>query len=239
MNQATPFFAALGLYLEGRSSLASVEAELGPSPSGSVRMEFYRRLMVANRRRILKHVFPTLAAIFAEPERAGLMELPSWSDLSESFARAHPPSSWDPNDFGRHLPAWLAASPLPEALSHIADWSWRLLAAARAPDPGGPGLHPSVSAVAYPFDLPAWVARFERREPVRSLAAIADPGVLVVVFRDPETLRPKYLRPTPVELLALGSTAGERFDDAVDPSALNLAISRLTTLGLIVASGRS
>ncbi|MCB9736036.1 MAG: putative DNA-binding domain-containing protein [Deltaproteobacteria bacterium] len=159
------FFGAVAPYYAGAAALDDVTRAIGPSPSGSARMDFYRRLMAANRRRNLAHVFPLVARVVNEPARAGLAAgaLPRWADLVERHAAAHPAPSWDPNEAGAAFPAWLAADPaLPAGLAPLAAWSWALLAVSRAADGGPPGgVAAAVRVDAYPFDVAAWAAAFE------------------------------------------------------------------------------
>jgi hypothetical protein len=235
------FFAAATAYLWGRAPADELVLALGPSPSGATRLDFYRRLMAANRRRILRQVYPTLAEIFAEPARVGILSLPTWDDLVDAYAACHPATSWDPNDFGRQLPAWLATTDVPSPLVHIADWSWRLLAAARAPRADTTGatatadrLDPSVGAAVYPFDVPRWVRRFSAGQAVTPLVPppAAPTPMVIVVYRHPHSWRTRYLQPSPAELVVLAQAAGEHHpSDGVEGT--EPARRRLTELGLI------
>lgn len=224
------FFDTMVPYYQSRTELDHVVRTLGASPSGPVRFDFYRRLMAANRRRILRHVFPSLHRLWTAPGRGGLEPLPmTWDELAARFADAHPVGHWDPNELGRALPDWLEAQAFSGPIIEAARWSWRLLSSARAEDGWDGRIHRSVSADYHPFDVAQWLESLERAP---SGPPPTDTGLVLVVYRDRTRQATRVLRPTVFELAALARASGEEVE-GLDLDAVDRGERRLVTLGLL------
>jgi hypothetical protein len=235
------FFDHAAPYFAGATRLADFDSALGSGPSRPERREFYPRLMAANVRRILRAVFPILGDIVSDPRRAGLASLPPWADLCADFIASRPSGHWSPNALGEAFPEFLASrGGLPVGLVAIGDWSLRLLHAQRSPSASAAvlegGLADGVSAALYPFDVAAWITAFQAGAADLPRAHAEGPAVFLVAFRDPAEGGTRVLRPTAVELLALGIASGEvspADHPEVDPLALARARRHLTQRGLL------
>lgn len=235
MNDAlVTFFRAIAPYYRGEAALDAVTAALGPSPSPGSRMDFYARLMAANRRRILRQIHPLVHAVVASPERAGVPSLGTWDALVERYARSHPASGWDPNEFGRGFADWLRADDAPSGLAALADWGWQRLTTARAADEWQGELHASVVGAAYAFDLASWAQAFEAGGVVRPLSEerVHGHSTLLVTYRDRGGVT-RVLRPMAPELAIIAEAAGDLADTGFAPRERDAIRARLVALGVL------
>ena len=121
------FFAHWVPVLRGECSASDAQRELGRSRSGEANLSFYRSLMERNATAILSSLFPATRAAFIRWAPG------QWLRVAASYERAHPATSYEPNEFGRQFPDFLggarrAGEPLLAALEEIADYEWALYA---------------------------------------------------------------------------------------------------------------
>jgi hypothetical protein len=197
------FFAAMAPFLAGQTGAADVERTLGPSRSGTKRLGLYRTLVSRQYDDVLGSLFPAVRRA-SETHRRGL-----WQTLTTGYARAHPPTHWEPNRFGAHFADYLAAErerdpDSPAWLEELADFSYTRYCASVAPEPAdGVGLGARVHLRRYDHDVPTYAR--EAQEEASGGDACRD--------------RPE---PTPVTLLIAWSHTRHRVIE-IAPSLATLA----------------
>src|SRR6185436_18045941 len=115
----------------------------------------------------------------------------AWEELIDAYFHAHPMRSFELNENGVQLPAFLAekGAGLPELLPELADlewWEWQTQIAPHAPEDLTPDRGPlrlgaTVELRRYGFDLVAWLDQEGERPP-----APAAEESLVLFWRDRE-----------------------------------------------------
>lgn len=162
-TQVERSYAALAPFLFGEHDVATLEAELGASPSGSANLDFYRVLVARNLNKILSELFPLIRALM-QREHPQL-----WPKLIQDFARAHPSEARDPNRLGLHLPEYLSTrrarrSEYSALYEELADYQMCRYLAASAPEPtpGEDGFEERVFIRGYTHPVPEIVAALGR-----------------------------------------------------------------------------
>ncbi len=211
------YFSVMVPFLAGEGKAEDVIAELGDTPSSPKRFRFYQQLMIANRRRVMRAVFPSVEHILG----AGKFEA-----MIDRFTRERPVMHWDLNYFGEPFSEWLeaqrqASDAIPSYLEELADYHWleyALKSDGRSFDPATHLVNPVLEARRYSWDAPAFV------QAVRMKTAERSPEKkerLVLIFRDPRDLRIKVYDPTLAGLVALGVLSGETPPTAFAESGLD------------------
>lgn len=220
------FFDAMRPYLAGEEPPRRFVERLGPSPSGERRLSVYPRLVAldwigvidklyeATRYAIESH-FDGLARIeggkSSEPGKS------AWRRLRAELGRAHPPTHWDINEYGRPFPEWIASrrdsgENLPGFVDQLADFEWLEFSTWSAPDVPAvakgdrPIVEPTVSVRQYSFPVPAYARAVRRGE---KPPAPAEKATTVVVYRRADTLLVHLFYPSVAGLLVLAHASGE------------------------------
>jgi hypothetical protein len=234
MSGLATFFEALDPFLCGTRSVASVEAQLGRSPSGTDAMVFYRELIRRNVAKTMTDLYPSLPEL---TRRAGRER---WPDLVSQFVSAHPPRGRHPDSMGDAFPDWLhrrrlADSARPAWLEEAADFHRCQVRAATARDRVGvpDGLDVTLFVRAYVHRAPALVA-----DPRNADVSPGPRATFVLIYRSWRTGRVCCLRPDPIHLLALErrQSSPSRLPPArgdVSPRALDQAERWLLERGAI------
>lgn len=209
------FFAAAPALLFGEATPAEFAGAVGPSPSGADRLRFYQILIERNLAKILRDFYGGLAA-WMERDRPGL-----WARLIRDYARAHPPSGWDPNRYAAAFPEFLAArrasdDRLREVDEELADFYWieycAFVAGDEVPAEKGPdGVDHRVFVRQYTRPIPTFARALRRGE---SPALPGAAPTLTIVFRSPASLGVEILYPQVAAIAALIRRQGG------DPAAL-------------------
>ena len=221
------FFESMTRYLDG-GALADVEAALGPLPSPAPRYAFYQDLMAANARRVIEHVYPATKAYVGE----------AFASLARAHTSASRTDHWNLNAPAAGFSERLAKEGHALA-SEVADLEWAEYEAAVHPGRVEPGrVNPSAVVRQYTHAIADYVRAVKRGD---TQAVLQSAPVTVFVYRDPRSHRVRTHRPTRVELIAFGVTAGELSVEAasaagVSASDLDAARLRLAKAGVIGAA---
>lgn len=127
---ATPlavFFAEMAELLAGRKTAAQCEAILGPSPSGTLRLGVYAKLVDRQQRGALESLF-----------RAALVAADSWDPRRSEALRAgylstFPPTHWAPSVVAAPFADYLIANGAPADVVELADFARARFEVLRAP----------------------------------------------------------------------------------------------------------
>lgn len=202
------FFEQVPALLRGERDVVEVESVLGPSPSSTADLDFYRRLHARHLLQRMDQLFSSVATVVRREDAA------AWTALVEAFVEDHPPSGWSTHGMAAPFADWLAAREDREdaaALGALADWQRARWVAANAPD-GGDGVGTRVAARAYDVDVVAWHAAL-RKDPA---APCPEGGpVLVLLYRHLDDHGLRTLTPTALTLAVLSRRAGEPLPDAL------------------------
>jgi hypothetical protein len=179
MSELDRFFGAMRPFLIGRSSVAEAERELGPSPSGSESLDFYRVLVERNMFKILRDVHRPIR-ILADRQSPQL-----WGRLVRGYVTDHPPAHYEPNMFAAKFSDWLAEQrkrfgEIPELFEELADYQWIRHLARQCPDDVGDGFEQRLFVRQYTYDVPK-IAAALRRDANAELPGRA--SVVVLVYR--------------------------------------------------------
>ena len=204
MSDLPRFFAAMAPLLNGRCTAADVEQAIGPSPSGSVNLDFYRVLVERNLFKILRDVHAPVRALALRQDPQ------SWARLVRSYAAAHPPMHWDPNAFAGAFPEWLEVErkrtgEIPVLLEQLADYQWIRHRAGRCRDVGDDGFDERLFVRQYSYDVPKIAAALEEDEHADLPGRRA---VVVLVYRHTRALDVRTFYPTNAGLAALARRQG-------------------------------
>ena len=125
MSDGLPdFFAQMEPFLLGRQSADALEEQLGPSPSGTTNLAFYRTLIDRNFHKIMRLLFPTVK-VLAQRAREGM-----WTELVREYVAAHPPRGCrDPNRMGASFSEFLTrrreeGGELSAVVEEMAEYHW-------------------------------------------------------------------------------------------------------------------
>lgn len=203
------FFATITPFLQGRAAHAQVAAALYPEdPSGpdAQRLAIYGRFCQGHRLAALDKVFAlTQRVVKARQGEAG------WLRLCAGYYDAHPMRSWELNENGQHLPAYLQAAELglPPWLWELADlewWEWQTLiapdAAEDASDEGPLRLGATVELRGYSHAVLSFLDEVQDEDELAADAEPAPEEELVLFYRD-RALRLQREVPEPLTLLCL------------------------------------
>jgi hypothetical protein len=225
------FFDEFIPYVMGEHTLAALENRLGPSRSGSLRMEVYAGVVLKNLRIALEAMYPSVKRA-AEAVRRGL-----WDELVAAFLTAHPPRHADPNRCGEALASFLserreAVGGLPPFLEELADYEHARFRVHTAREPGP---ERTIVVRRYAHDVPAY-ATVGAEEATRRIPA-ATP-ITVVIYRSTKTLKTGVLAPSKAQLCAIAKLQGELDDDLWSRSGLSdgdlaRAMGELRDLGVL------
>lgn len=155
------------------------------TPAG--RLPLYRQLAWGSLQMAFNSVYPFTREVLG-PE--------AWERIQAQFFGAAPPHHWDLNQTTLHLPTWLEEDflprwrQLPPWAAFLADYEQLEMLTLQAPDlPWEKGqLNPTLVLRGWPWDIASWVAAGRGSEPP------AEGDNLTVVFRDPRTLYPAFLK---------------------------------------------
>jgi hypothetical protein len=192
--------------LRGERSASEAQRALGGSRSPDADLSFYRTLMQRNTTGILASLFPATRAAFIA------LAPGHWLPTAARYERAHPATSYEPNEFGRNFPIFLAAAraagdPLLAALEEIADYEWTLYAlGAGVRVDGDPALPAERYALRYyDFDAPRLVGELRTDRPLTPPEA---QPTCVLLYRDRESQQGRAVYPSRAALLVLARRAG-------------------------------
>jgi len=238
-SELTRFFAAWVPVLRGESSVAECRQTLGSSRSAPADLAFYRVLMERNAAHLLSALFPATRAAVIE-------HLPGcWLSWVADYARTTECAHWNPNEWGRAFPDFIAElalmdETLPAAIVELADYEWLNYAIGAGVDPeranGSTSEPPSYAVRQYDFDVPR-LAREQRRG--ASWSTSQPSPVIVIVYRDPETEHARVYYPSRAALLVLADRAMlavGRFGFECSPEELRSAEEELSASGVLGAS---
>lgn len=215
------FFDAIIPYVMGRHTRVDLEARLGPSPSGQLRMEVYAGVVRANLSIAMEAMYDSVKRA-ADATAEGL-----WRRLIDDFLDAHPPRHADPNRCGEPFSAFLAERratvdrDLPAYLEELADFE---AIRVRAVTSRVSGRDRTLFTRLYTHDVPAYVdsAGRDRRTAGSEDRPVARPTV-AIVFRSARTLKARVVTPSTAELFALARREGELDADLLAQSGLSEA----------------
>lgn len=233
------FFGAMRPFLSGERDVGWVEETIGRYPSGTARLDLYRRLVRGNHTRILDKLYPVTKSCLPRA---------TWGRLQAAYLAQHPPRHWELNRAGAALSAWLlerVASgddrELPDWLPELADFEWLDFATythpAAAPE-DDLALNPTLDARELRYDIARWVGQpaSERDE------APARRDHVLLAYRDPETLQCRFLEAGPLTLFVVQALrqgfdpAQAATDHGISADAVATERQQLTDQGVIVAS---
>ncbi|MEO7091934.1 MAG: hypothetical protein ABI175_01710, partial [Polyangiales bacterium] len=125
------FFAEMGELLAGRKTAAQCEAVLGPSPSGTMRLAVYAKLVDRQQRGALASLF-----------RAALVAADSWDprrseELRAGYLSTFPPAHWAPSVVAAPFADYLIANGAPADVIELADFARTRFEVLRAPASDG------------------------------------------------------------------------------------------------------
>lgn len=226
------FFDNLRPMLLGERDPEEVQAMLGPSPSGTEALAFYREHFVRNTFKIMRELFPVL------PRLAETLAPGSWRPLVLQYTRAHPPRGSDPNEFGAHFATWLAQrrETHPEQspwLEEVADFHWTRFVVGRAPMPEDDGFEQTVFVRQYTRPVPRLVTSARADRPLQ----VPEPEpTLLVIYRNRRTGRVNWIEPSLADLAVLARRQGLELIAAMqslDPPTLVSAHRTLIARGVL------
>ncbi|GMV38464.1 MAG: hypothetical protein AMXMBFR64_01800 [Myxococcales bacterium] len=235
MTSLPGWFATMMGLLEGRTDAAAVEAVLGPSPSGTTRLQYYRTLVSNDWTGLLDAVYPYTRALMAPAQ---------WDAVCRRFLAEHPPNHWELNRLGARLPEWLASqADATPCLADVAAVEWLELEVTLHPAPdvlpweAGPVvLNPTVDVRQLRWDVPGWLASG------RPHGGLTERPTLCIAWRDPRTLRCRLTEGTAAILFVVQAVhqAVPPLDAArghgVDPDDVEALARDLGRRGLLVAA---
>jgi hypothetical protein len=230
------FFSAMNAFLAGDSNAADVERALGPSASGTARLALYQTFVKRQREDVLDSLFPAVKHA-CHAVRANL-----WSEATTTFTRAHPPSDWEPNRFGKSFADFwsrrAAADPsIPSYLEELADYAYIRYAASVAIEPSdGVGLDSSLYVRRYDHDVVAFTRAITDDVRPAPKAPSAVPRTLIVAWsRTTHTLT--ELHPSLAVMAAIGRRLGDDSakgrEDAPSESDVDAAERELIARGVL------
>jgi hypothetical protein len=163
------FFQVIGPLLTGQASLGATTPRLYGADAAGRHARDAERLAIYERF-CRNHRFQVIDGVYPHCRWAVRRESPSaWDELVESYFRVHPMRSFELNENGAVLPAFLAKEAgrlgLPPFLPELADfecWEWQTQIAPdvpedRAPDRGPLRLGSTVELRRYGYDLLGWL----------------------------------------------------------------------------------
>ena len=238
MSELARFFAEMEPFLLGRKSAMEVEAALGPSPSGTSNLAFYRTLVDRNYHKIMRLLFPSVCTL------ARRVRYELWSDLVREYVTLHPPVACrNPNLMGAHFSEYLTRrreqrGELPVAAEELAEYHWVDYVAKTAEDVEGDGLERRLFIRQFTLPIPAY-----------ALALYGDPEApppeprptVVVVYRSVHDGNVAILYPSPATLAVLARRQGLQLPPALaalDERDVNLTEGNLVTMGVLTEASR-
>lgn len=225
------FFQVVPAFLAGSRSAAQVEAQLGPCPSGTEALAFYRTLMERNAFKLLREIFPSVRAalVSEDPGR--------WRTVVQEFAAAHPCGHWNPNEFGAPFPEYLRQAAgrgeVPDLVAELADYhlvQYRVSVAPAATE-SDDGWDRTLFIRQYTHPVAAYAAAVERGP--GPVALPSPQPTIVLVYRAKD--RVHWLHPTPPQLAALARRRGLELPlplAQLDPTAVEEADGQLVGYGV-------
>jgi len=193
MSDLQTFFDAMRPFLMGSTECAEVEETLGESPSGSERFAFYPGLVAWGHSAFVEKLYPMTLARLGEDRS---------DDLIDLYGETHPPDHWEPNQVGARFPEFLEAQPdVPAWIAELARYEWFEFAVyldrseTAAPSDGRLIVNPTLHALPFSHDVPAWVASGASDTP-DSMPPEAKEHFLVI-YRHPGSHMCRFMEVTP------------------------------------------
>jgi hypothetical protein len=193
MSDLQTFFDEMRPFLLGARELDEVESALGESPSGSERMAFYPGLVAWGHANFVEKLYPMTLARLGEDRS---------DDLIEIYGEEHPPNHWEPNQVGARFPAFLESRPdVDDWIAELARYEWfefvvYLDRNPTTPPPDGKLIvNPTLHALPFRHDVPAWVASEACDNPESTPPEIREH--FLVIYRQPETHSCRFMEVTP------------------------------------------
>ena len=235
MSETLPgFFAQMESFLLGRQSAEALEGQLGPSPSGTTNLAFYRTLVDRNFHKIMRLLFPTVK-VLAQRAREGM-----WSELVRDYVAAHPPRGCrDPNRMGASFSEFLTrrreeGGELSPVVEEMAEYHWIDYLAKTATDvEDGDGFERRVFIRQFTHPIPTFMKAINED----SETEIPAPHpTIVILYRSWTTGAVQILYPRPETMAVFARRQGLELPPplaALDDEAVNLTETRLVEMGLL------
>ena len=235
------FFARMQPFLLGASSVEAVEAALGPSPSGTESLDFYRILLERNYFKIMKALFPTIRTV------ALTIDEELWGTLVREYVREHPTRGCrDPNLMGVGFSDWLArrredasveGPKYPALLEELAEYHWIDYMAGVAPDTDDDGFEKRIFVRQFTYHMPKAVKRLRKAEAEGTEVKLPKkkPNVLVL-YRSWKDDKVKVLFPTNETLAVFARRQGLELPPPLaqlDSDAVGATESSLVDMGVL------
>ncbi len=228
------FFDQLGALLQGRTSADDVEAALGPVATGTDALAFYRTMVLRQWFLIMRDLYEPIR-LLAQRREPGL-----WTRLVQTYAAAHPPAHFDPNQFGEGFGDFLARQravhgTIPTLWEELADYCWIRHRANVCPDDVGDGFEQRLFVRQYTHDVVA-VAKRLSEDPAAELPGAKT--IVVLVYRHARALDVRLFFPNAAGLAALAVREGTALPAAfatIPQSDQDAAIVSLVEHGVLLA----
>ncbi len=234
MSEELPsFFSQMEAFLLGRTGTAEVEAALGPSPSGSDNLAFYRTLIDRNFHKTMRLLFPTVH-LLAKRQRATL-----WTDLVRDYAAAHPPRGCrDPNRMGASFSDFLTrrreeGGELSSLAEEMAEYHWVDYQARTATDIEDDGFEKRIFIRQFTYPVPTFM------HAVNADSDAPEPQprpTIVILYRSLVDGRVQILYPRPETMAVFAGRQGLELPPPLaqlDPDNVRLTETRMVEMGLL------
>lgn len=233
------FFAEMESFLLGHTTTAELESALGPSPSGSRDLTFYRTLIDRNFLKTMRLLFP-IVKVMAERTREGL-----WRELVAAYAVAHPPRGCrDPNQMGIAFSEFLSrrrerTGEFSTLLEELAEYHWIDYLARTASDVDDDGMEKRLFIRQFTIVMPEFMrainADAEAPEPE------AKPSI-VLLYRSLVDGAVQILYPRPATMAVIAKRQGLPLPPPLaqlDPNDVALTEASLVKMGVLTPSTES
>lgn len=235
------FFARMQPFLLGASSVEAVEDALGPSPSGTESLDFYRVLLERNYFKIMKGLFPTIRTVALSIDEA------LWGHLVRDYVREHPTRGCrDPNLMGAGFSDWLArrredpaaqGAKYPPLLEELAEYHWIDYMAGVAPDTDDDGFEKRIFVRQFSYHMPKAVKRLRKVEADAAEVKLPKPKpTVLVLYRSSLDDKVKVLFPTNETLAVFARRQGLELPPPLaqlDSEAVGATESSLVDMGVL------
>lgn len=235
MSDTLPgFFAQMESFLLGRQSAEALEGQLGPSPSGTTNLAFYRTLVDRNFHKIMRLLFPTVK-VLATRAREGM-----WTEIVRDYVAAHPPRGCrDPNRMGASFSEFLTrrreeGGELSPVVEEMAEYHWIDYLAKTATDvEDGDGFERRVFIRQFAHPIPTFMKAINED----SNAEIPSPKpTIVILYRAWTDGVVRILYPRAETMAVFARRQGLELPPplaALDAETVDLTETRLVEMGLL------
>jgi len=228
------FFDQMESFLLGRQTAAELEGRLGPSPSGTANLAFYRTLIDRNFHKIMRLLFPTVK-VLANRAREGM-----WSELVREYVAAHPPRGCrDPNRMGASFSEFLTrrreeGGELSAVVEEMAEYHWIDYLAKTATDvEDGDGFERRVFIRQFAHPIPTFMKAINEDSATK---IPAPQPTIVILYRSLTHGAVRILYPRAETMAVFARRQGLDLPPplaALDPETVKLTEARLVEMGLL------